>query len=365
MDKQMYKQHMQRALDLAARGWGRTSPNPMVGAVLVKNGKIVGEGYHKGPGLPHAEIAAIKAAGGKVKGAELTVNLEPCNYHGRTPPCTDAIIKSGIKKVIYGMKDPNPRVNGKGLARLRKAGIEIDGPVLEAGCRSFNRIYIHWMKTGRPYVISKIAMSLDGKIATKSGGSKWITGKKCRARMHYWRSGVDAVLVGASTLRTDDPLLNARGMGRVKQPRPIIVTASSNLDIKRRIWDRRPRPIVVCKDGASCSDLEKRGVDIMPIKGRSSRLDWQSILGALGRKGITSVLVEGGGNVHVQLIEKRLAQYMVASMSTKLIGGGGKDWLPGWGVDSVDESPRIKPDQVLVVDDNVIIEGEVVYYKWR
>lgn len=361
MKKQQYNTYMHRALQLAAQGWGNVSPNPMVGAVVVKNGKVVGEGYHKRLGRDHAEVAALKAAGKNASGETLIVNLEPCNHYGRTPPCTDKIIKSKVKRVVYGVKDPNPHVNGKGLARLKKAGIEIIGPVLEKECISLNRIYIHWMRTGLPYIISKVAVSLDGKIATKSGDSKWITGSKCRERMHYWRSGVDAVLVGAETVRKDDPRLSARGVGRVKQPRPIVITSSGNLSLDRKIWKRRPKPIVLCREGAPCDRLKEKGINVLPVKGNKKQINWSSILNKLGQRGISSILVEGGGRIHSQLIRERLAQYMVASMSTKLIGGKGKDWLPGWNAGKVSDSPKIKPDQVLVVDDNVIIEGEVKY----
>lgn len=352
---------MQRALELAAKGWGNTSPNPMVGALILKNGKVVGEGYHKGPGNDHAEIAAIKAAGKKAKGAELVVNLEPCSHYGRTPPCTEAIIKSGIRSVIYGMKDPNPQVKGKGLSALRKAGVKVIGPVMEKECGLFNRIYIHWIETGKPYVISKVAISLDGKIATKDGNSKWITGEKCRARVHYWRAGVDAVLVGAETVRKDDPLLNARGVGRVRQPRPVIVSGSCAIDPSSRIWDREPHPIILCDKNADCGRIAKKGAEIIRLKTFGGKMRWENILEKLGEKGITSVLVEGGGVTHVQLMREKLVQYMVASMSTKLIGQKGKDWLPGWNIVNVSESPRVKPDQILVMDDDVIIEGEVVY----
>lgn len=356
-----YTQYMHRALELAAKGWGKTSPNPMVGVVLVKNGKVVGEGYHKGPGLDHAEVAAFKAAGKNARGADLIVNLEPCCVYSRTPPCTDAVIKNGIKRVVYGIKDPNPNVNGKGLKALKKAGIDVVGPVLKEECSSLNRVYLHWVKTGKPYVISKVALSLDGKIAAKNGDSKWITGEKCRARMHYWRSGVDAVLVGAGTVRKDDPRLDARGVGNVRQPRPVVLTSKCGIDVNKKIWNRKPAPIVVCMDTARSGHLEKKGVDIISIKGRGGRLDWQEILKRLGEKGITSIFVEGGGDVHSQLFEKEITQYMVASLSTKLIGGDGCDWLPGWSAGSVRDAPKIKPDQIIVMDDNVIIEGEIVF----
>lgn len=336
IDVRNYATYMQRALELAAEGWGRTSPNPMVGAVIVKSGRVVGKGFHAGPGEDHAEAAAIKDAGRRADGASLVVNLEPCVHFGRTPPCVDIIISARIKEVVYGLKDPNPLVNGKGLEKLKTAGIKVQGPVMEKECASLNRIYLHWIKTGTPYVISKVALSLDGKIALENGESKWITGEKCRERMHYWRAGVDAVLVGAGTIRKDDPLLSARVKSAARQPRPVILTKSGDVGVDKRVMERNP--III-----------------------SGERDWNSILAELAGKGITSVMVEGGGNVHSQIIRERLPQYIVASLSTKLIGRNGREWLPEWNSASVDKTPRIKPDQILVVDDNIIIEGEIDY----
>jgi len=361
MKKSDYKPYMERAIELAARGWGRTSPNPMVGAIVLKNGKIVGEGYHQGPGMDHAEVAAIKAAGSKAKGADVVVNLEPCHHHGRTPPCTRIIIEKKIKRVVYGMVDPDVRVHGRGIKALKNAGIETVGPVMEAECRSLNRIFVHVSRHHRPYIISKVALSLDGKVALENGKSKWITNKKCRERMHYWRSGVDAVLVGAETVRKDNPRLNVRGLGRVKQPRPIVITSSGKLKSNYRLWRRSPKPIVICPKGTSLANLEKMGVHVVSNSRSGKRIDWNFIFDQLRDFGISSVLVEGGAEIHSQLIKKGLPQYMIVSMSTRLIGEGGVDWLKGLKVHSMKKTPKVKPDQILVLDDNVVIEGEIMY----
>lgn len=352
---------MQRALQLAAEGWGNVSPNPLVGSVIVSDNQIIAEGFHKGLGLDHAEVAAIKNAGEAASGSTLYVNMEPCCHHGRTPPCTDAIINSGIRRVVYGMKDPNPKVNGNGNDILMKAGIEVVGPVLENECKSLNRIYTHWVETGKPYIISKVAISLDGKIATAGGNSKWITNEKCRERIHYWRGGVDAILVGAETVRRDNPLLNARGSRDVTQPRPVVITASGDLDVECNLWDRERSPIVFCKENSPIKNLIEKGVDVVVSKSCCSSFDWDFIIEELGKRGVTSVLVEGGGNVHAQLVKENLSQYMIASLSTKLLGADGREWLPGLELNDVSESPRIAPDQIIILDDNVIIEGEVNY----
>lgn len=355
MKNKDYEKYMLMALELATKGWGKVSPNPMVGAVTVSGREIVGKGFHAGAGLPHAEVGALKSAGKKAKGALLVVNLEPCCHQGKTPACTELIIKSGIKKVVYGMKDPNSLVNGKGLTALRKAGVEVIGPVLKKECENLNRIFVHWIKTGRPYVISKVAVSLDGKIATKSGDSKWITGEKCRRRMHYWRSGVDAVLVGAGTVRKDDPQLSARGLGGVRQPRPVIITTDGNLLADKKILKRMP--IVFC----TSKKTTLKGAQIVPVGTKDKKICWDEILGRLGTMGVTSVMVEGGADIHAQVMEKSLANYMVASVAPKLLGGNSKSWLPSWGVTKVKNSPQITPDQILVCDNDIVIEGEVTY----
>lgn len=356
-----HETYMRMAIELAVRGWGKTSPNPLVGALVVKNGKICGEGFHAGPGLPHAEINAIKDAGKKARGAELIVNLEPCCHYGRTPPCTKAIIESGIKKVIYGMKDPNPLVSGKGLKELRKVGITVVGPVFEKECRSINRIYINWLKGSLPYVIAKVALSLDGKIAAMGGDSKWITGEDCRHRMHYWRAGVDAVMVGAETVRKDDPLLDARNVGCSKQPRPVIISSSGNFDLKKRIWKRRP--LVFCTEQADIAKLERVGAEVVLLKGSKKQIDVKKILQELRNRNITSILVEGGASLHSQMFAGRYVNYMVASISTKMIGALGKEWLAGWKVRKIEMAPRIEPDRIVVLGNDVVVEGEIDYGK--
>ena len=207
------ERYMFRALNLAKRGQGRTSPNPMVGAVIVKEGKIVGEGYHRAPGEPHAEVEAIKAAGDNTQGAELYVTLEPCNHYGRTPPCTLAIMAAGIKKVYYGIDDPNPTVIGGGSDTLRKAGVEVVGPIIEDRCTAINEVYLTNVTMRRPFAILKLAMSLDGRIATKTGESKWITSEESRMKVHRIRDRVSAIMVGIQTVLQDNPSLTTRLKG--------------------------------------------------------------------------------------------------------------------------------------------------------
>ncbi|MBI4975025.1 MAG: bifunctional diaminohydroxyphosphoribosylaminopyrimidine deaminase/5-amino-6-(5-phosphoribosylamino)uracil reductase RibD, partial [Candidatus Omnitrophica bacterium] len=211
------ERYMRIAIDLAKKAEGKVSPNPIVGAVIVRNGLVIGRGYHKGPGLPHAEINALRRAGSRAKGASLYISLEPCDHFGRTPPCTAAIIKSGIKKVVVGMKDPNPINNGRGIQKLRKAGIKVIVGVLKEEERSINKPYIKFITNKVPYVTVKVAQSLDGKIATKTGDSRWITQEDSRRYVHQLRSSVDAVMVGVNTVIKDDPLLISR-LPNVRQP---------------------------------------------------------------------------------------------------------------------------------------------------
>ncbi|PIR18254.1 MAG: riboflavin biosynthesis protein RibD [Deltaproteobacteria bacterium CG11_big_fil_rev_8_21_14_0_20_49_13] len=315
---------MQRALHLAFRGYGLTSPNPMVGAVIVKNGKVIAEGFHKGSGLPHAEINALRRVGKKAKGATLYINLEPCSHFGRTPPCADAIIKAGIKQVIYGMKDPNPLVSGQGLKKLKKAGIKVEGPILEGACLRLNLPFIKHIRTGLPFVTAKIALTLDGKIADYKGDSKWITNESSRTYTHVLRAGVDVVMVGYNTAKKDKPKLNVRLPGyKGRQPVPIVVSLRAQ-------------------------------------KGRGNlhrKVDLKKLLKELGAAGFQSILVEGGGELQSEMIRKRLVNRFVVFVSTKLLGGKGLPWTRDIGPVSIKSPVKIIPEQVFMLGDDIVIEG--------
>ena len=307
-------QFIQRCLHLALQAYGQTSPNPMVGAAIVKNGKIIAEGYHKKAGQAHAEINALRKAGKRARGADLYVTLEPCCHFGKTPPCTDAIIKAGIRCVIYGMKDPNPKVSGHGLKILKSAGIKITGPVLENACIKLNQPFIKWITTGMPYVTAKIAVTLDGKIADAHGNSKWISNDASRRYAHYLRAGTDIVMVGAETARKDRPTLNVRLKGyKGKQPMPIVV-------------------------GPKKVNLKK-------------------LLKELGAAGFQSIFVEGGGRLHSELIKNKLVDYFVVFVSPKLLGGDAVPWLNDIGRKTVNAPLQIVPEHVFMLGDNIVLEG--------
>ena len=263
---------MRQALNLALKAEEQVSPNPMVGTVIVKSGKVIAGGYHKKAGLPHAEIVALRKAGSKARGADLYVNLEPCCHQGRTPPCTEAIIAAGIKKVVMGIRDPNRFVNGKGIHCLRKNGIEVVTGILKKDCERLNESFLKYIRTGRPWIILKSALSLDGKIATRAGDSKWITGSKAREYVHRLRNRVDAVLVGAGTVRADDPLLTVRlKKGGTQNPARVILAGNYGVPVSARVFRNAHRERVIYATIATLSSarknkLQKMGVDIIKKK---------------------------------------------------------------------------------------------------
>jgi len=263
---------MRRALRLAGRGAGEVGHYPMVGALVVKAGRVVGQGWFERPGEAHAEVKAIRAAGRQARGATLVLNLEPCCHWGRTPPCTDTVIRAGIRRVAAGMTDPNPKVAGGGFRRLRQAGIEVIAPVLETECRKFNEVFVKFITTGRPFVLLKAGATLDGKIATRSGESKWITGAAARREVHRLRARVDAVLVGAGTVRQDDPGLLARLPGKIRQPRPVVVATTLEISLRSKFLapvSRRGRPIIAATRRASAKRIrafEAAGAEVLVLK---------------------------------------------------------------------------------------------------
>ena len=349
------EKYMRLALNLARRAEGLTSPNPAVGAVIVKAGKIVGKGYHKRCGLPHAETSALNAAGGKAKGATLYVTLEPCDHFGRTPPCTDAIIKAKIKRVVAGMKDPNPVNNGRGMRKLRRYGIRTSIGILEDKVRDMNKSFIKFVTTGMPYVTVKVAESLDGKIATKTGDSKWITGDDSRRYVHSLRSKVDAVMVGVNTVIKDDPLLLSRIPGG-REPARVIIDSDFRAPRKARIFstaDIAPLYIATTKRGA-------KGPHILTVKGDHGKCDLEDLLKKLGKMGMIRVLVEGGGGLVAGLIEKKLVDEFLFFIAPKIIGG--KDAVTsveGAGIRQMNQALILNKMKIRKFRKDILIEAEV------
>ena len=304
--------YMKKVLALAKKGWGRVSPNPMVGALLVKNGKIIGTGYHKGPGKPHAEREAIKNARESVKGATLYVNLEPCCHYGRTPPCTEIIIKSGIKRVVASIKDPNPLVNGRGFEILESHGIEVVKGVLEEEAGYLNEIYLKYIQTRRPFVILKAALTLDGRLGNPELGIKKITGEKSLKWVHYLRKGVDGILVGKGTVLSDDPSLTTR---LVKGKNPVRFVLDTHLSIPRskRIFKEPGKTIVVSTEEGE--GVWKVGRD------KKGRVNLHEFLELAGKNGITSLLVEGGSEVFTSFLEENLVDKLYLFYAPFTSGG--------------------------------------------
>jgi diaminohydroxyphosphoribosylaminopyrimidine deaminase/5-amino-6-(5-phosphoribosylamino)uracil reductase len=324
---------MRTALALAMKGMGTTSPNPVVGALVVKNGRIVGRGYHKYAGGPHAEVIALSQSGKKVKGATLYVTLEPCVHHGRTPPCTESILKSGIREVVVAMVDPNPLNRGKGIRRLRAKGIKVTAGVMEKQASRMNEVFRKYITERMPFVTVKVAQTLDGKIATRIGESRWITGEQARKYVQKLRSQVDAILVGVGTVRMDNPLLSVRmgynskkkELGR-RHPARIIVDSKLRTPLGARIFqDNSPAPVIIATTGAAPKrkmwKIAQLGAKILVVRSQRNRVDLKTLMKKLAEMEITSVLIEGGGEVIASAFEEGIVDKIMFFIAPKIIGG--------------------------------------------
>jgi diaminohydroxyphosphoribosylaminopyrimidine deaminase/5-amino-6-(5-phosphoribosylamino)uracil reductase len=318
--------YMRMALRLAEKGRGRTSPNPMVGAVVVKSGKVISRGYHRKAGDPHAEAIALKRAGKKAKGATLYVTLEPCSHtNKRTPPCTPLVLQSEVKRVVVSMIDPNPRVSGGGIKTLRKAGIEVVSGVLEREARALNEAYLKYITTGMPFVTLKIAQTLDGKIATASGESKWITSEKAREEGQRLRNSNDAILVGVNTVLKDNPSLTARVPGG-RDPIRVIVDSRLRTPVNAKVITQRSsaKTCIATLDTMPKDKLVKlldNGAEILLARGRIGHIDLKYLMKMLGSFGITSVLIEGGSEVNASALKARIVDKVVMFIAPKLMAG--------------------------------------------
>ena len=362
-----FDQHCMRlALDLACKSDGQTSPNPVVGAVVVKSGEVVAKGYHKRAGLPHAEIIALNKAGSKARGADLYVNLEPCCHYGRTPPCTEAIIAAGIKRVVLGIRDPNRLVSGRGIRFLRKQGVEVVNGVLKRDCEKLNEPFIKYITTGRPWVILKSAFSLDGKIATRTGDSRWITGSKARNYAHRLRSRVDAVLVGAETVRVDDPQLTVRPKKKgMRNPARVIVAGKRSISISAKIFNNAHKEWVIYATSSRLSlvqkkKLQKIGVEILLIKSKRGQVDLPLLMDKLGKMEITSIMIEGGSEVSSNALKEKLVDKVIYFLAPKIIGGkNAPSPVGGQGIAKIKDFIQVKDMSVLQLGCDLMIEGNI------
>lgn len=349
--------YMREALNLAKKGMGGVSPNPMVGAVIVKNGRVVGKGYHQKAGEPHAEINALKEAKSAAEDATIYVTLEPCAHFGRTGPCADALIDAKLKRVVVAMTDPNPKVAGKGIEKLKNAGIEVHIGVLEDDAARLNEVFCKWITTGLPFVNLKMAMTLDGKIATKTGESKWITGEKSRLRGYELRSAADAIMVGINTVIADNPSLTARIPNGIN-PLRIILDSAGKIPLNSKVLtDNEAKTIVVVAENAqtqNIKNIENSGAEVI-ICGKE-KVDIKNLLKTLGKREITSLLVEGGGEIHYSFIERKLFDRIYAFIAPKILGGkNSRLAVAGAGFDSLDDAALLENVEVSRLGEDILI----------
>jgi diaminohydroxyphosphoribosylaminopyrimidine deaminase/5-amino-6-(5-phosphoribosylamino)uracil reductase len=349
---------MRLALREARRGIGRTSPNPAVGAVLVKGGRVVGRGHHARAGAPHAEVAAIRDAGARARGADLYTTLEPCDHFGRTPPCSLAILEAGVRRVVSGSSDPNPQVNGRGIRRLRRAGVAVETGLLRAACDAVIEPWARFITTGRPHVTLKVASTLDGRIATAGGDSRWVTGAESRALVHRLRDASDAVLVGAGTARADDPRLTTRlPGGRGRDPIRVVLDSRLALPPGLRLFRQRSAsPTIVAHVAGTPPGSPPRGVEYLRCKARRGRVDLEDLLSRLGKRGVTTLLVEGGAEVSRSLLERGLVDRLALFLAPKLAGGG-LSWLPGKGPGRMADALALQDMEVRNVGGDLLVTG--------
>ncbi|GEK32864.1 bifunctional diaminohydroxyphosphoribosylaminopyrimidine deaminase/5-amino-6-(5-phosphoribosylamino)uracil reductase RibD [Kurthia sibirica] len=355
------EQYMQLALDLAASAKGKTNPNPLVGAVLVKDGVIVGSGLHRKAGEPHAEVHAFNMAGDHAKGATLYVTLEPCSHFGKTPPCANLVKESGVARVVVATQDPNPNVAGRGIALIREAGITVDVGILEKESLKLNERFIHNMLTSRPFVVSKFAMTLDGKLATHTGHSQWITGSEARQHVHELRNEMDAILVGVGTVLADNPSLTTRLDNRQgKNPIRIILDSQLRTPLDAHVMNTEEAQTIIAVsknvDLHRLSDYEEKGVKILIISKDERGLNLTELLTELYKMGITDLLVEGGGIVNASFLRAALIDKYFVYIAPKVLGGKNSVTpFAGANVETMDAAERLYFDDVSKFGDDLLI----------
>jgi len=360
------KKFMKLALKLAEKGRGRTSPNPMVGAVIVKNGKVIAKGYHRAFGEAHAEINALKEAGSKARGATMYVTLEPCCFFGKTPPCTEAVIKGGIKKIFIATKDLNPLNNGKGISILRKNKIDVEVGLMADEASLINEVFNKYVTTKMPFVTVKVAQTLDGKIATVTGDSKWISSEGSRKHVHKLRSQSDAIMVGANTITRDDPLLNCRlQTTKADKQKPIKIVLDSNLRISEdaRIFSKdSPAPVIMVttrKAGGEKIDVfRKAGTEVIPALSLDEQISLKWLMRELGRRRITSVLIEGGGETIASALKEKIVDKAIFFIAPKIVGGkSAPTSVAGDGIKQINRALSLKNVRTEKIGPDILVEG--------
>lgn len=360
----MDREYMQNALELAAKAVGRTNPNPAVGAVIVKDGHVVGEGFHKKAGTPHAEIHALNMAGENARGSTVYVTLEPCSHYGKTPPCADALISAGVERVVIATQDPNPRVAGRGIKKLKDAGIDIVTGVLETEAQRLNEVFFKYIQNNMPFVALKTAMTLDGKIATYTGDSKWISNELSRHYVHELRNIYDAILVGIGTVIKDDPMLNTRlDYADKKDPIRVIIDGNLEIPINSKIvkTSKNQRTIVFCAAGNNtekCELLRLHNIQIIELGEDPANIPLDKVLQILGSMEICSLLVEGGGEINASFIQNRLIDKVYWFISPKILGGRqAPSPIGGQGVRYMDQAVKLNFIELNYFGEDICISG--------
>jgi len=356
--------YMKQVLRLARKGLGMTSPNPAVGALIVKNGQIIGSGYHKKAGAPHAEIQALSQAGEAARDSTLYVNLEPCNHYGRTPPCTKAIVESGIKRVVVGIADPNPQVAGGGCAFLRSQGIAVKGDILAQECARLNEAYLTYVTAGRPFVILKGALTLDGWMATRTGNSKWISNERSRKFVHTLRKRVDAIMVGVETVIVDNPLLTPYLL-KTSAPNPgkVVVDTHLRIPLDSKAFDSGTSALTIIAAGSKVSTekrnrIEELGARVITCRMRGGRIDLADLLGKLAKMSISSILVEGGATLFDTFVREGLVDKFYLFFAPKILGGDdGVPFTRGSGCDMIKNCLSLTITTVKRFGDDIMIEA--------
>ena len=368
MNSLVDEQFMRLALREARKGLGRTSPNPCVGAVIVRDGRVIAKGYHKKAGTPHAEVNAIRQASEAVTGATIYVTLEPCNHTGKTPPCSRLISESGISRVVVGMTDPNPLVDGKGIDFLRSQGVEVASGILEQECEAINRPFIKYITQRIPWVIMKAGVSLDGKLNYQHGQSGWITGEQSAIAVHKMRDRVDAILVGRRTVEIDNPSLTTRlSRGKTKDPVRIIVDSQLSSPLSSKVFqvDSNTAPTWVFHAADAprlkIAQFLARGVHLYPIDRKGNGLDLSQLLGILGEKEICSVLVEGGARIHGAFLKEKLIDYAHLFYAPVFAGDNGVPLIEGHPVPGRLAAPRLDGVHYKRLGDDMLVSGRLCY----
>ena len=352
-----HKKYMELTIKLAEKGKGLTSPNPMVGCIIVKRGRIVGKGFHKKAGTEHAEVLAIRDAGKKSVNSTMYINLEPCSHWGRTPPCTEKIVEAGVREVIIGMKDPNPLVDG--FRELKFRGLKTKIGILEKEAKKLNEVFVKYIKAKRPFVILKVAMTADGKIATKTGDSKYITGKEARTYVHQLRAEVDAVMVGLNTVVRDNPELTPR-LFEGKDPMKIVVDSKLKIPKNCHLMKNPQKLIVATTSRASKKNIEKlqqKGVTVIVAKINKGMVDLEDLMKQLGKMEITSVMVEGGAELNSSAIKAGIADKILIFTAPKIIGNNGLGGIGNLGISRIDKAINLKDPEFRKVGKDMLIEA--------